>query len=69
VLVLVPPCVIVTLPGDVERMKPGLSPFAGQLFTKLFAFSVPMFVVRFQPVDVPNVGLKRGGEHALRTRA
>jgi hypothetical protein len=58
VLVPVPPCVMVTLLGDVERIKPGLGPFAGQLFTKLFAFSVPMPVAKSHPVVVPYVGLK-----------
>lgn len=53
VLAPLPPCVMLTLLGNVERAKPGAGPPAGQLFTKLVAFSVPMPVAKSQPVVVP----------------
>ena len=58
VLVPLPPCVTVTLLGDAKRTKPGEDPPAGQLFTKLVAFSVPMPVAKSQPVDVPYAEAK-----------
>ena len=48
-----PPCVMVTLLGDVKRPKPGAGPPAGQLITKLLAFSVPIPVAKSQPAVVP----------------
>jgi len=53
VLAPLPPCVMATLLGDVERKKPGAGPPAGQLVTKLVAFSVPIPVAKSQPVVVP----------------
>ena len=57
VMVLVPlaPCMRVTLLGDAESAKFG--PEAGQLFTRLAAFTVPIPVAKSQPVVVPNAGL------------
>jgi hypothetical protein len=51
----VPPCVIVTLFGDVDRVKFGVAP-VGQLFTRFVALMVPMPVAKSQPVVVPNAG-------------
>jgi hypothetical protein len=58
VIVLAPliPCVIVKLLGDAERAKCGVE--AGQLFTKLAAFTLPIPVAKSQPVVVPYAGLK-----------
>ena len=53
VLAPLPPCVMVTLLGDVERAKPGEGPPTGQLVTKLVAFSVPIPEAKSQPVVVP----------------
>jgi hypothetical protein len=55
VIVLVPPappCVIVTLDGEDERLKFGVSA-PGQAFTKFATFTVPMPVAKSQPVLVP----------------
>jgi hypothetical protein len=58
VIVLVPlaPCVIVKLLGDAERAKCGVE--AGQLFTRLAAFTLPIPVAKSQPVIVPYAALK-----------
>jgi hypothetical protein len=60
VIVLVPavPCVIVKLLGDAERAKFGVCVEAGQLFTRLAAFTLPIPVAKSQPVVVPYAGLK-----------
>jgi hypothetical protein len=52
-IVLAPlvPCVIVKLLGDAERAKCGVE--AGQLFTRLAAFTLPIPVAKSQPVVVP----------------
>jgi len=47
-----PPCVIVTLPGEEERLKFGVED-TGQLFTRFVTFTVPMPVAKSQPVAVP----------------
>ena len=53
VMVLVPlaPCMSVTLLGEAETAKFG--PKAGQLFTRLAAFRVPIPVAKSHPVVVP----------------
>lgn len=58
VIVLVPPappCVIVTLLGEGERLKFGVED-PGQLFTRFVTFTVPMPVAKSQPVPVPYDG-------------
>ena len=62
VLPPLPPWLMVMLLGNVERKKPGASPPAGQLFTKLAALSVPIPVAKSQPVVVPYAGLKELSE-------
>jgi len=57
VLVPLPPCVMLTLLGEVERRKPGGGPPAGQLFTRFAAFIVPIPVAKSQPLVVPYAGL------------
>jgi hypothetical protein len=58
VLVVLLPCVTLTLAGDAARRKPGEGPPAGQLFTRFAALTVPMPVAKSQPVDVPYAGEK-----------
>ena len=55
VLVTLAPCMRVTLLGEAESAKFG--PEAGQLFTRLAAFTVPIPVAKSQPVVVPYAGL------------
>ena len=62
VLVVLLPCVTLTLAGDAPRKKPGEGPPAGQLFTRLVALSVPIPVAKSQPVVVPYAGLKELSE-------
>jgi hypothetical protein len=59
-IVLAPlvPCVIAKLLGDAERAKFGVCAEAGQLFTRLAAFTLPIPVAKSQPVVVPYAGLK-----------
>ena len=54
-IVLVPlvPCVMLRLLGDAERVKLGLGPEVGQLFTKFMALMLPIPVAKSQPVVVP----------------
>jgi hypothetical protein len=60
VIVLVPavPCVIVKLLGEAESAKFGVCAEAGQLFTRLAAFTLPIPVAKSHPVVVPYAGLK-----------
>jgi hypothetical protein len=60
VIVLAPlvPCVIVKLLGESERAKFGFCAEAGQLFTRLAAFTLPIPVAKSQPIVVPYAGLK-----------
>jgi hypothetical protein len=53
VIVLVPlvPCAMVTVFGEDERVKFGIG--AGQLFTRLAAFTLPIPLAKSQPVVVP----------------
>lgn len=53
VVIPLPPCVIVRLPGEGERVKLGLEEEVGQAFTRLKALTVPMPVAKSQPVVVP----------------
>jgi hypothetical protein len=54
-VVAVAPWVSVTLFGEADSRKFG--PKAGQLFTRLAAFTVPIPVAKSQPVVVPYAGL------------
>jgi hypothetical protein len=60
VIVLVPlaPCVFVKLLGEADNAKFGVCAEAGQLFTRLVAFTLPIPVAKSQPVVVPYPGLK-----------
>jgi hypothetical protein len=53
VLVPLPPCTTVTLPGDAESAKFGPDTTPGQLFTKLAALTLPIPVAKSQPMLVP----------------
>jgi hypothetical protein len=55
VIVLAPlvPCVIVKLFGEADSAKFGVCTDAGQLFTRLAAFTLPIPVAKSQPVVVP----------------
>jgi len=55
VLVPLEPCVRVKLFGEEVRVKYGVD--AGQLFTKLAAFTLPIPVAKSQPVEVPYAAL------------
>jgi hypothetical protein len=55
VIVLVPPappCVIVTLAGEADKLKFGVDD-VGQLFTRFVTFTVPIPVAKSHPVAVP----------------
>jgi hypothetical protein len=60
VIVLAPPvaCVIAKLLGEADSAKFGVCAEAGQLFTRLAAFTLPIPVAKSQPVVVPYAGLK-----------
>jgi len=51
-----PPCAIVTLPGDAERLKSGLAVDAGQLFTRLATLTLPIPEAKSQPGATPYAG-------------
>jgi len=52
---LAPPCVIVTVDGDGDKLKFGVVD-PGQLLTRFVTFTVPMPVAKSQPVEVPYAG-------------